>query len=77
MRSRAFKILASVLGVCLVITGCVVIHYYNQFSGTGDLSHVTQVKVSLNTGADARVASDYILDEIKTTTVPASIDGPP
>jgi len=44
---------------------------YNQFSGTGDLSHVTSVKISLNTGSDSRVASDYILDEIKTTTVPA------
>lgn len=44
---------------------------FGAFSGSGDLSQVTSVKVSFNEGQDARVASDFILDEIKVTAVPA------
>jgi hypothetical protein len=44
---------------------------YAGFTGTGDLSQVTQVQVTFNDGQNSRVASDYIIDEIKTTTVPA------
>jgi hypothetical protein len=43
----------------------------SSFSGTGNLANVTSVTVTLNNTSGARQAVDFVLDEIRTTTVPA------
>jgi len=45
--------------------------YLSSFTGSGDLTQVTGLNVTLNGGASSRQAADFVLDRIRVSTVPA------